>query len=453
MHHGSGGWITQYELIGELEEALGERVSDARGSPFIAHCDVPLGLEEAAVEELVHRVGGSLHSFLRLMSRFPCVCTRVVATALAESYGQGGGHAVYRLIARCLGLGEDIPLHQRRSFHDQFRDCCEVIGLALPPVSTDGRMVDTYLFQAGVSHNQLPKLALAFLRAERLLGLPRSDDTREVDDWEDRAVGLAPPGHRVLRRIVREDPTGYHATTFIRLRGPDSSPTPGFEAAFHDAIQRAAESPKGAGRDRDTGPSVEFAQGDLWVAIPRGANRLEVRIHGRIQPLSRGRRLALPLPWPPYIEWRRPNADDQGWRQLHLFSDHRRILVFDGDTGLYRGDLDPALPNGQRVRAGQLCLLSQTAFQVNEEPCHRLGAQAFVLFCDISTAMVLHQHDFRCEVGVEARLRLDVLGKRTVRNRDGWLLAGPISVRIHGRSHVCQVGDGAVRTRWISRAT
>ena len=434
MHHGSGRWITQFELIGELEEALRKRISDARGSPFIAHCDVPLGLEEAATEELVNRVGGSLHSFFRLMSRFPCACTRVVATALAESYGQGGKHVVYRLIAGYLGLGEDIPLHQRRSLHDKFRDCCDVIGLALPPTSTDGRMVDTYLFQAGVSHNQLPKLALAFLTAERLLGLPRSDDTREIDDWEDRAVGLAPPGHRVLRRIVREDPTGYHATTFLRLRSPHSPRTSHFERAFDQAIQTAAKAPTGGGNASDLGPGVEFAQGDLWLAIPRGANRLEVRIHGRLHPLSRGRRLALPLPWPSYIEWRRPSAEDQAWGQLQLFADRRRILVFDADTGGQRGELDPALPNGQRLRAGQLCVLSQTAFRINDEPCHQLGAEAFVLFCDISREMIVHQGDSLCEVAVEARLRLEVVGKRIARNRDGWLLAEPISARVHGRS-------------------
>lgn len=306
-----------------------------------------------------------------------------------------------------------------------------MIGLALPP---QGRMVDAYLFQAGVSRNQLPALALAFLKAERLLGLPQSDDTREVDDWEDRAVGLAPEGNKVLRRIVREDPTGYHATTFIRLRRSSSSPTPEFEAAFYDAIRCAKESPRGAGSRLHLGPTVEFVQGDLWLAIPRGANRLEVRIHGRIHPLSRGRRLALPLPWPSYIEWRRPSAEDQAWRQLQLFADRRRILVFDADTGLRRGELDPALPNGQRVRAGQLCVLSQTAFRINEEPCHQLGAEAFVLFCDISREMILHQGDSRCEVAVEARLRLDMVGKRIARNRGGWLLAGPMSARVQGRS-------------------
>ena len=54
-------------------------------------------------------------------------------------------------------------------------------------------MVSSYLFQAGVSKSQLPVLADTFLKAERLLGLPHGDNTRDLDEWEDRAVDLAPP--------------------------------------------------------------------------------------------------------------------------------------------------------------------------------------------------------------------------------------------------------------------
>ena len=425
--------MTRYESIRELEGVLGEQISASQGSPFIAHCDVPPELEEAALRELVECVGGSLPRFLRLMRRFPCVCTRVVATALAESY-EGG--QVYGLIANCLRI-ETVPLQHRHTLHDRFRASCEAVGLALPPA---GRMVDSYLFQAGISRHQLPRLAHTFLKAERLLGLPHGDDTREVNDWEDRAVRLAPPGLEVLRRIVRGDPTGYHGTTFARLRRPDSFPVSGFERVFQAAIQRPSTSATKYRRTVAPGPDLEFTDGDLWVAIPQRADRLEVRIRGRVHPLSRGSRLALPSPWPAAIEWRRPHAEEPGWRQLGLFADYRRILVFDGDTGLQKGDLDPAVSKGQSVPAGQLCLLSQTPFEVNEHPSHCLGVDAFLLFCDISTGMILLQRDLRCEVDVEARLRLEVFGDRIVRNRDGWLLAGRISVRIHGR------GGGSVET-------
>ena len=427
--------MTRYESIRRLEELLEEQISASQGSPFIAHCDAPAELEEAALRELVECVGGSLPVFLRLMRRFPCVCTRAIATALAESYGSEGA-GVYGLIAKCLRV-KTMMQRDHRALHDRFVESCEALGLALPPA---GRMVDSYLFQAGISRHQLPRLAHTFLKAERVLGLPRSHDTREVDDWEDRAVRLAPPGLRVLRRIVRGDPTGYHGTTFARLRKPDSFPISSFERVFQAAIQSPSTSASKGHSAVDVGPDLQFTDGDLWIAIPQRADRLEVRIRGRIHPLSRGSRFALPSPWPAAIEWRRPNAEDPGWRQLGLFADYRRILVFDGDTGLQKGDLDPTRSKGQRLPAGQLCLISQTAFAIDEEPALYLGVDAFLLFCDISTETVLHQRDLRCVVGVEARLRMEVRGEKVVRNRDGWLLGGPISARIHGR------GQGSAET-------
>ena len=155
-----------YEAIQDLENLLRERVSEARGSPFIAHYDVPVELEQAARKEIVNTVQGTLRNFFGLMPNYPCVCARVLATSLAESYGDAGDKQVYGLIARRLRIGKTIPLHQRHALRDRFRHCCLAMGLALPP-RTSGRMVDDYLFQAGVSHSQLPMLALAFRRAEK----------------------------------------------------------------------------------------------------------------------------------------------------------------------------------------------------------------------------------------------------------------------------------------------
>ena len=425
--------MTFLESVQRFEEALLEKVSASQGSPFIAHCDVPSEIEEAGQKELVEWIRGDFHCFITIMARFPCVCVRVVTTALSQSYGKEGDYAaVYKHIAKRLDLNsEGIPPRDRYSFFIKFRNSCEKIGLAFPPV-TGERYVDAYLFQAGVSRKQLPALAGAFLKGERLLGLPHDDDTREVDDWEDRAVEFAPPGLTVLRRIVRGDPTGYHAGTFIRLRH-QKSPNSEFEREYQRAIKISPESAsKGKGTDLSP-PTLEFSDGELWVTIPRHASRLEVKIHGKIYPLSRDGRLALSMPWPPTTEWRRPGTAVNDWRSFPVFSESRSILVFDGETGIYRGYLNSAKNSGQSVRAGQLWFLSPTAFQINEETCHPLGPEGFVLFCDISSKVNLLQQDFQCEVGVEARLRMDVVGKRIVRNRDGWLLAGPISLRILGR--------------------
>lgn len=424
-----------FGAIRDLEEMLKEQISDSRGSPFIAHYDVPRRREEAALKEIVNAVRGDLSRFLKLMSPYPCVCARVLATSLAESYGDEGDSQVYGLLAKRLCVGKTIQLGHRHTLNERFRNCCQILGLALPPRTTmSSRMVDDYLFQAGVSHSQLPMLAFAFLRAERLFGLPRGDDTREIDDWEDRAVEFAPPGLAVLRRIVRGDPSGYHATAFIRLRREGSpSSASSFERAFEAATQSPATSAHG-GNCADPGPGLEFSSGDLWLALPRGAKRLEVTIRNRVHPLSGGRKLALSMPWPETIAWRRPydGTSSTSLQQLRLFSHHRRILVFDGDSGILKCDLDPAVPSGQRIPAGQLCLLSQSYFETNKEPSHCLGNEAFVLFCEVSTELIVRHDGHRCEVDVDPRLRLQVDGNRIVRNRDAWLVAGPIAVRVWG---------------------
>ena len=422
-----------FESIRELEGALRKQTSDSCGSPFIAHCDIPSELEETALQELVEHVSGSFSVFLELMPQFPFVCVRVIATALAESYGTAGSSEVYGLISNRLCVGDTIAPIDRRPLFSKFRICCERIGLALPS-AVGNRMVPTYLFQAGISHSQLPVLADTFLRAERLLGFPNSEDTRDLDEWEDRAVDLAPTGLEVLRRIVREDPTAYHAISFVRLRRFNGSPISHFEREFQKAIESPSQSLRSVRKTVDVSPSLEFADGELWLTIPQKAHRLEVKINEYIHPLSSGRRLALPLPWPTAIEWRCSDTDNDNWKLLHILSDHQKILVFDGETGIFKKSLDPNIENGQSVRAGQLCLLSRAAFRVNEECSHRLDDNAFVLFCTTSPEMVIQRDRQQCNLEVEERLRMELIGERIVRNRKGWLLAGKISVQIHGRS-------------------
>lgn len=421
-----------FKSIRELEEELEGQISDSQGSPFIAHCDVRPELEETALQELVEQVGGKFSNFLRLMPKFPYVCARVIATTLAGAYGTDGSQKVYDLIANRLCTDGTISQNHHRHFFNQFRRSCERIGLALPSANVP-RMVSSYLFQAGVSQSQLPVLADAFLKAERLLGLPLSDDTRDLDEWEDRAVDLAPSGHKVLRRIVKEDPTAYHAISYVRLRRDNDYPISDFEREFQKAIEKSSQSSQSGRKTVDTCPALEFSDGELWITLPQGAHRLEVKIDGHIHPLSPGLRLALPLPWPPTIRWRPSGTDTHNWEPLHILNNHQEILVFDGESGIYKKSLNPGAKNKQSVRAGQLCLLSRVAFAVNEEYSHRLDNEAFVLFCTISTEMVIERYDLQFNVDIEERLRMEVFGKKIVRNRKGWLLGGAISVQIYGR--------------------
>lgn len=432
-----GNLLAEHNAIRELEQLLRKQISVAKGSPFIAHYVIEPNLEEAAREQLVRSIDGCdrrLHEFLL---KFPCVCTRVIAMSLSESYGGDGDAAVYQHIARRLEIGETVSVGNRGKLNRCFRRACGSQGLALPPRrSGTPRMVNDYLFQAGVSRSQLPKLAGAFLRAEEILGLPPEDDTRQVDDWEDRAVDFAPPGLTVLRRIVRDDPTAFHATTFINLqRDTGTSECSDFELALRDAIEAVSSAERG-GVSADQAPSLEFSDGGLRVTIPRGADVLDVRVRDRSHRLSGGRNLALPLPWPSVIEWQshRNAAASPDWHPLRIFSDSSRVLVFDGDSGLRKCELDTSRPSEATVPAGLICLVAQHPFRANGEHSHQLGERASVLYCEILKGLKIQIDDLEFDVEVDPRLRLEVDGVRIIRDRSAWLLARPTTVRVYGET-------------------
>ena len=355
--------------------------------------------------------------------------------SLADSYGDDGDTNVYEHIARNLGMGRTIPPLHRDDLYRCFRHACQTQGLALPPRrSASSRMVDDYLFQAGVSRNQLPRLAQAFLRAEKMFGLPQSDDTRQVDDWEDRAVEFAPPGMTVLRRIVKEDPTGFHATAFVNLRrATHVSAASAFESSFHDAIQDPANSERGS-VSADQRPSLEFNDGELRLSVHPGANALDVSVQHHVHRLSGGRNLALPLPWPSGIEWRSHHSigDSPEWKMFPIFSGPNRILVFDGDSGRLKCELNPARPSERNPPAGLICLLAQSPFQANGEQSHQLGDSEFVLYCEVYTELKIQIDNLEFNFDVDPRLRLQVDGARIIRNQDAWLLAQPTAVWVCG---------------------
>lgn len=392
-------------------------------------------MEEAALDELVHAVAGRPRRFLDLIPKYPCMCVRIIATTLAKSYGDDNSFTkVYRPIAKRLGVGNDIPYYLRHRLHAGFKRACQALGLVLPEDVSGLRMVDDYLFQAGVSHNQLPRLADAFVRAERELGLPETDDTKQVDGWEDRAVEFTSPGLSVLRRVVQEDPTGFHGTTFVNIRrDPTMAPASLFEKTFREAIDRRQEA-KHVRVSKEVVPRMEFHDGELTLVVPRTAHRLEIKLLDCTYLVSGGRRFVVPVPWPVEIQWRSLSSTGSGqeWRSLRLFSDPTLILVFDGESGLRKVELNPACPTERKAPAGPVWLLSRRPFKANGQGCHTVGPTAFVLYLEISTGLTIRIEDREFNVDVDSRLRLQVDGNRIARNRQGWLISRPTAVRVFG---------------------
>lgn len=215
----SPNFLRRQAALREAEQRLRDDMAREHGPPFIAHHDLPVPLRQEAESALITEVGGDLDTFISyVIKEYPHLALWTVATAVAEGYNAENYYRVYPPIAERLGLRE-IPATRREEFNTSFKSACASLGLMLPKWSPlAGDLVFDYLFQAGVPTGQLHYLIQAFLSAERALGLPSLDDTAAINAWEDAAMELVPPGLTRLPEIILDDTTGYHATSFLRLR-------------------------------------------------------------------------------------------------------------------------------------------------------------------------------------------------------------------------------------------
>ena len=422
--------LSSYEkresALGDAERRLREGVTREHGSPFIAHHDLSESLRMDASCALITEIDGDIDTFLDyVIKEYPHLAIWTVATAVADGYGAQSDFAVYPLIAKRLGLPE-IPSHRAHRLNESFRSFCGSIGLTLPMwtyVTHD--WIGDYLFQAGVPADQLAPLARAFLHAEQTSGLPSLDDTANVNSWEDAAMEFAPKGLTRLRTILRDDPTGYHAAAFLRMR-TGATPATIFEQRLLDAIEKS-----GGRSPAFRPPSLTFSDGELLIVTSRSVPN-SVEIGTRVVDLGTGESAVLPRPWPLHVRWR-PSVQDAGWKSVPIFSDPQcGILVFDGDSGSQKGELKPAGGNEQRVPGGEIALVSTQPFQADGVNALPHGDGVFILFCCPTTTLQIRQGDTSFRAAVDPRPHLEVDGLKVARNADGWLLAEPGNVRLRG---------------------
>ena len=423
---------TSYEMrraaLDGAEKELRGQMAREHGSPFIGHHDLPASMRQAAEHALVTEIGGSIDEFLEYVAkRYPLLAAWTVATTIAEQYGPGMDYASYRPIANRLGI-EEIPAHRREAFNSRFRSACAAHGLMLPPKYPGTQdWTGDYLFQAGVPVSQLDQLVAAFLRVERQTGLPFRDDTAEVKSWEAEALERVPGRLQTMRKILREDSTGYHATVYVRLREGEA-PESTFERRFIDEIKDLSKGPGPALQH----PALTFSDGDLRLEHRHGQSlEVEFGAHRPPHQLNPQESRVVPLPWPSQVRWRTSTPHD-GWRSLSLFHDLYTILLFDGDSGRSNGSLNPGRGDGQRVPAGSIALASTLPFQVNGEAAYEIDTDAYVLYPERSTSLRIIQGDAEYRAQVDPRLRLEIDGCKVARHAEGLLLAEPRCVFVRG---------------------
>ena len=362
-------------------------------------------LREDAVMAVKTETDGDIDTFLtHVMPRFPRLSVWSIATAVAEEYGADTDNAVYRLIEDRLGLPH-ISVTQRKPLNDLFRFRCGMLGLTLPRDNT--RLIDDYLFQAGIPYSQIVNLVKLFLHAEREHGSPSVDDTSSLSLWEHRAATGAATHRASLNGVLAEDTTGYHAAAYFRLRESGDAKND-FERRVLSAIQHARHE---QGSTVLFPPYLTFGDGELSIEVPARGKSLEVEIGTRTIRIDPGVSRVLLPPWPREVRWRaRPQASS--WGSLHLFKvPTADILVFDGESGRQKESLRLGLGE-QRVPGGSIVLVSTQPFLANGDEAYRLGDEAYVLFRDVTTALRIEQGENGLVARGDPRPRLDVDGVR-----------------------------------------
>ena len=300
-------------------------------SPFLSHHNLEEGQKERVLSAIRTFSRNDIENFDKLFRMGSLVCCWVIATTVAESYGHDGDTRIYDHILHAIGCAS-ASSHERQKLNQAFRKACLRYGLSVVQRMNDGNdsFVDDYIVQAGVSHNQLPHLALAFLRAETELGQPPLEDTIQLSLWAQEAVqhfistNLPRP-----RRVIEHDDIGYHAAVFARIISSGAASTP-FEQAFHRAIVEAKHNYRMQGTAiAPRLPTLVFSNGELSIENPNASVPIVIAIGGRDRTLTSGSRFGLSTPWLASVTFRSPDGKPNSMEIIV----QEEMLAFDPDSG------------------------------------------------------------------------------------------------------------------------
>jgi hypothetical protein len=396
-------------------------------SPFLGHHI----LDDAQKERMYAALGTLTHSdverFIQLFRRCPFVCSWVVSTAVAESYGQDGDTRIYDHIQHKIGCLSISP-SQRQSLNRAFREICLRFGLPVVQRLNDGNdsFVDDYVVQAGVAHNQLRHLAAAFLRGELEFGPPPVDDTVQLSSWAQESVqqfmttNLPRP-----RRVISHDDVGFHAAVYARISRSVAMDT-SFEQAFGKALEEARQTFSArAGQIAPRPPVLVFSDGELSLENPNLGLSTIVSINGRDRTLAPNSRLGLGSPWPPFATFR---IGDIGPNNVEIVGTDD-LLAFDPENGrLLRRAKPDAL--SMTLDAVGVILVCSRPFTAGEDESFPVGREAHALYVSLENPIQVQFGSRQISLNMLDRPRIIVDGDAVASASGAPLTAAPSSVRI-----------------------
>jgi hypothetical protein len=351
----------------------------------------------------------------------------MVSTAVAESYGQEGDTRIYDHIQDKVGC-PSISSTQRQSLNRAFRKTCLRFGLPIVQRLNNGNdsLVDDYVVQAGVAHNQLKHLATAFLRGELEFGPPPVDDTVQLSAWAQEAVqqfmttNLPRP-----RRVISHDDVGFHAAVYARISRSMAMDTP-FERAFSKGLQEARQTFSArVGQTAPRAPVLIFADGELSLENPNLGLGAIISINGRDRSLAPNARIGIGSPWPALATFR---IGDVGPNTIEIVGTGD-LLAFDPDSGRLLRRIKPDAVS-VTIDAVGIVLVCSHRFKAGENESYPIGPEANALYVSLARPVQIQFGSRQICCNPLDRPRMIVESDSVASASGAPLVAAPSSIRV-----------------------
>ena len=322
-------------------------------------------------------LNGNNLRIIPLFQQFPYSSAWLIAKTLREVYGVNS-RAVYQPIEEAFQVELPQGGNIRQTLYEEFTRVCRSLALSIP---RNGRRVDAYHTQAGISQSLLHHVIVAFLRQERAFGPAPYENSATLNGWEDDALQFLPEGVVTPCKVLEADETGYHAELFARLRRiPDDTTEIPFEKSFAQVLKDTLDRTNGV-----TGmavgafpkPKLLWRNGSMVLSIPRveGSVKFWIGDGGPTLHLRGGDEWVLPQPWPEHMHWQ----FDEHSGEIPFLASNGEFAAFDLGTGrLVKVSIDET--DCLEIDAIDVVILARSKFVLGAENATNIEENSWVAY-------------------------------------------------------------------------